>query len=96
MSTGINIPRASMLFEVCMSSNKENAEQRMRRVLTPMEGKPQPGIRYFLDDMGVRRNCLRNEYFQVMLPKMKPIISDNDRDALKNYFSAKASARFEL
>jgi superfamily II DNA or RNA helicase len=96
MSTGINIPRASMLYEVCLSSNKQNAEQRMRRVLTPMDDKPQPGIRYFLDDMGVRRNCLRNEYFNVMLPKIKPIISEKDADSLKSYFNGKDNIRFEM
>lgn len=87
LSTGINIPRASMLYEQALSSNMENAEQRMRRVLTPMEGKPQPCIRYFLDNFNVRRNCLRNEYFKVMLPKMKPKLTDTVRDQLKNYFS---------
>lgn len=99
MSTGINIPRASMLYEVALSSNVYNAEQRMRRVLTPCEGKETAAIRYFLDDMNVRRNCMRTEYFSVMLPKMKPIISDDQRQQLKNYFSAKSGAnsgRFEL
>jgi superfamily II DNA or RNA helicase len=99
MSTGINIPRASMLYEVALSSNAPQAEQRMRRVLTPCDGKEVAGIRYFLDDMNVRRNCMRTEYFSVMLPKMKPIITDDQRQQLKNYFSAKSGAnsgRFDL
>ena len=91
LSVGINIPRASMLYELILSSNKENAEQRMRRVLTPMEGKPRPCIRYFLDDMNVRRNCMRTEYFQVMLPKMKPIISEKNEHELKSYFNKRTS-----
>lgn len=98
LSTGINIPRASCLYEASMSSNKENAEQRMRRVLTPMEGKPRAIIRYFLDNANVRRNCLRNEYFQVMLPKIKPIVSDKNREILKTYFNERQAAhgKFEL
>lgn len=97
LSTGINIPRASMLYELILSSNKENAEQRMRRVLTPMEGKPRPCIRYFLDDMNVRRNCMRNEYYQVMLPKMKPIISEKNEHELKAYFNKRSmDGKFEL
>lgn len=92
MSTGINIPRASCLYEQALSSNKENAEQRMRRVLTPMDGKPQPIIRYFLDNFNVRRNCIRTEWFQVMLPKMKPIMDDKTRDAMKNYLNEKSGA----
>jgi superfamily II DNA or RNA helicase len=92
MSTGINIPRASCLYEQALSSNKENATQRMRRVLTPMEGKPEPVIRYFLDDFNVRRNCIRTEYFQVMLPDMKPIMDDKTRDAMKKYLNEKSGA----
>lgn len=95
LSTGINIPRASCLFEVIMSSNKENAEQRMRRVLTPIENKPQPVIRYFLDDMNVRKNCMRNEYFNVMLPIIKPHVSDEVKKQLTSYFNSK-SKPFEL
>jgi superfamily II DNA or RNA helicase len=96
MSTGINIPRASMLYEVALSSNLPNAEQRMRRVLTPLDGKPDPAIRYFLDDMNVRKNCMRAEYFGVMLPKMKPILTDDDRQLLKSYFSERTHEKFEL
>lgn len=90
MSTGINIPRASCLYEQALSSNKENAEQRMRRVLTPMEGKPDPIIRYFLDDFNVRRNCIRMEYFQVMIPKMKPVMDEKTQTGMKTYLNEKA------
>ena len=97
LSTGINVPRASMLYEVSMSSNKVNAEQRMRRVCTPYEGKPDPCIRYFMDDYSVRKSCMRNEFYQVMLPKIKPIISDRDRMLLNSYFSDKEQhERFDL
>ena len=96
MSTGINIPRASMLYEVTVSSNIHNAEQRMRRVLTPWENKPEAGIRYFIDDMNVRRNCMRNEYFQVALPKIKLIVAENDKQTMNDYFSNKKNAKFEL
>jgi superfamily II DNA or RNA helicase len=99
LSVGLNIPRASMLYEVSMSSNKENAEQRMMRVLTAYDGKPQPVIRYFLDDMNVRRNCLRNEYFNVLKPKLNPIINDRDQILLDAYFkqkSGKNDSKFEL
>lgn len=99
LSTGINIPRASCLYEQVMSSNLPNAEQRMRRVTTVMEDKPQPVIRYFLDRMNVRRNCMRNEYFQVLMPKLKPVMGDDVRFAMQQYFNEKEGAlngRFEL
>jgi superfamily II DNA or RNA helicase len=87
LSTGTNIPRASALYEVTMSSNKENAEQRFSRILTPWDDKPTPIVRFFLDDMNVRKNCLRNEWFQVMKPKFKPVIQPKDEEALRGYFS---------
>lgn len=99
LSTGLNIPRASALYEVAMSSNKENAEQRMTRVLTHMDGKPQPIIRFFLDDSNVRKNCLRNEYFSVLLPKLKPIITDRDKMLIEGYLKSKTQdqhSKFEL
>ena len=88
LSVGINIPRASCLYETVLSSNLPNATQRIARVLTPMEGKPTPIVRYFLDDMSVRRNCIRNEWFNVMRPTFKPIIADRDKQMLDAYFSA--------
>jgi superfamily II DNA or RNA helicase len=91
-STGINIPRASCLYEVAMSSNKENAEQRMRRVLTPMDDKPPAMVRYFLDDMNVRKNCMRNEYFNVMVPIIKPHIPDDVKDQLTAYFNSRSNS----
>ncbi len=95
LSVGINIPRASMLYEVCLSSNLPNAIQRISRVLTPMPGKV-ACVRYFLDDLGVRRNCLRNEFFNVMKPTFNPVVSETDMQMLKNYFNGAARERIEL
>lgn len=96
LSTGINIPRASCIFEQVLSSNLENCQQRVARVLTLMEDKPQPVIRIFLDAMNVRKNCLANEYHRVIKPKFKPVISEKDEIALNGYFKAKQQARFEI
>lgn len=89
LSTGTNIPRASALYEVTMSSNMPNAEQRFSRILTPYDGKPQPIIRYFLDESEARRKCMRNEYWTVLHKKFKPIISPQDSELLKDYFAGK-------
>lgn len=98
LSVGINIPRASCLYETVLSSNLPNAQQRMARVLTPMDGKPTPVIRFFLDDFGVRRNCMRNEYYRVLVPIFKPVISAKDKEMLESYFRSKDSngSKFEL
>lgn len=93
LSTGVNIPRASALYEVTPSSNIPKADQRFSRVLTPHEGKPQPVIRYFLDDVDLRRGCMRNEFFQCLLPRFKPEISEKVRTRLYEYLGQKAKPR---
>jgi superfamily II DNA or RNA helicase len=88
ISTGTNIPRASMIYEVAMSSNMENCEQRISRVLTPWDDKPPPGVRIFLDEMNVRKRCLSAEWWGCISPKFRPIISPVDEKTLKAYLSS--------
>jgi len=89
LSTGINIPRASCIYDVTMSSNMENCEQRVSRILTPLDGKPTPKLRIFLDDSNVRRKCLANEWWGCINPKFRPVISEVDLQTLRGYFSNK-------
>lgn len=89
VSVGINIPRASCLYETFLSSNNENAEQRVARVLTAFDGKPTPLVRYFLDEMSVRKNCIRNEWFGAIKPKFKPLMSKKDETIFKQYLGSK-------
>ncbi len=91
LSTGVNIPRASALYEVTISSNIFNAEQTVSRILTPYEDKPDPLLRIFLDDMAVRKNCLSNEWYRCIRPKFKPIITEKDDIAFKSYLSSKGT-----
>lgn len=90
LSTGINIPRASALYEVSPSSNIPKAEQRFSRILTPFEGKPEPIIRYFLDDFDLRRGCMRNEFFQCLWPKFRPRLSEKVKDKFYAYLQQKS------
>lgn len=94
ISTGINIPRASCLYEVSPSANMPKAQQRFSRVLTKYDGKPQPIIRYFLDNIDVRKTCMRVEFFSVLKPLFRPIISENTAAALMDYMSKKKNANF--
>lgn len=89
LSTGINIPRASCLYEVTPSSNPPKAEQRFNRILTPYKNKPEPLIRYFLDDVDVRRNCIKSEFFKVLWPLFKPRMDPKTREELFAYMSKK-------
>lgn len=89
LSTGTNIPRASCLYEVSLSSNIPQCQQRIARILTPFADKPEPLIRIFLDDMKIRKNCLSNEFWNCIKPKFKPHISETDYDLLRTYLSGK-------
>ncbi|QBX06721.1 ATP-dependent helicase [Burkholderia phage BcepSaruman] len=91
LTTGTNIPRASALYLLTPSSNMENAEQRGARVLTPFEGKPTPIWRIFLDNVGVSRRCLANEWWGCMKPKFKPVMTDKDEKMLLDYLKQKGN-----
>jgi superfamily II DNA or RNA helicase len=89
LSTGINIPRASMMYQCTPSANIPKAEQRFSRVLTPHDGKPDPCIRYFLDDVDVIRKCLQKEHWQCLVPSFRPKVSTKTALILKEYFAKK-------
>lgn len=90
MSTGINIPRASCIYDVTPSNNVPQATQRIGRILRPHPDKPTPMIRIFLDDSTARRRCLASEYYNVMKKVFNAEISDLDEVALQAYFKAGA------
>lgn len=89
LSTGINIPRASCLYQCTPASNLPKAEQRFNRILTPYVGKPWPVIRYFLDDVDVVRNCMKSEHFKCLLPMFRPKMTKETADTLYAYFAKK-------
>lgn len=93
LGTGINIGRASAIYQSTLSSNIPQATQRISRVLTPYEGKPQPILRLFLDDTNVARACLNNEYWNCIKPVFNPIISDKDKETLYSYLKQRSSNR---
>lgn len=91
ISTGINIPRASCLYQCSPTSNMPNAEQRFSRILTPYEGKPQPMIRVFGDNMKVVQACFRAEYWRVLDRLFKPIMTNETREMLLQWMKGKKS-----
>jgi superfamily II DNA or RNA helicase len=95
LSVGTNIPRASAQYDVTMSSNEENCQQRNRRTLTPFEGKPDPILRIFMDNMSVRKRCLAMEYWKIIKPLIKPIISEENEAILKEYLADKKQASMD-
>jgi hypothetical protein len=59
VSTGINIPRWSMQYCICPTTNGPQFEQEFFRVLTPMAGKKQPVIKFFVDGASQWKAALR-------------------------------------
>lgn len=96
LSTGLDIPRASCLFEVAMTANTPKCEQRLSRILTPMhgEGKPDPLIVYVLDDSDLMRKCRRSEYWNCVIPRFSPEISNEDRKRITSYFAGHQATEF--
>lgn len=92
LSVGLNIPPASCLYEVALSSNMPNVEQRISRILTPMEGKRQPIVRVWLDEYKVRKSCLRAEWFGKVEKHFNPIINDANRQKWLRYLNSKVGA----
>lgn len=86
LSTGINIQRASMLYQASPSSNLPKADQRFSRVLTPLDGKIQPVFKYFLDDIDIVRSCMRAEHFGCVWPTFRPLIDTKNKQKLDDYF----------
>lgn len=93
---GTNIPRASAIYETYLSSNKENAEQRISRILTPWDDKPPPILRMFMDDFQVRKRCFAMEWYQVIKPVFKPVLSEQDRITFEQYLKSKTMDKVKL
>ena len=93
LSTGINIPRASMLYQVTPSANLPKAQQRFARILTPYDGKPEPVFKYFLDDVDVIRSCMRKEHWQCVIPMFRPKMTGHVKETLEAYFKNSKKAK---
>jgi superfamily II DNA or RNA helicase len=67
LSTGVNVPIWSAIYTIAPISNPPNYYQETMRVCTPMEGKMQPIIRIFVDDMPMTKGCFRTCWFQTVV-----------------------------
>lgn len=88
ISTGLNIPRASCLIYACFSNNLPKATQRFARVLTEMEGKPDPVIVLVLDEGKVHKTTRRNEFWNCLYKQFNPLIDQRTFSNLKAYLAS--------
>lgn len=87
LSVGLNLPRASAIIECGLNSNIPKAQQRISRILTPMEGKPDPLVVFTLDDCDIMRSTRRNEYWNCVKPQFNPIVPQPIEKDLLRWFS---------
>ncbi len=88
LSTGLNIPRASCLFQLTPTANIPKCDQRVSRILTPMPDKPQPILVQVLDDSDLIRKCMQKEWWGCIKPRFDPIMLPEEEKALLSYFAA--------
>lgn len=93
LSTGLNIPRASCLIEYTSSSNRPQAIQRVARILTPMEGKPEPLLIFVCDDSGIMRKMRQSEFWSAIKPEFNPILPGTVYADLLAWMSTKDNKR---
>lgn len=89
VSTGINVPAWTCIYEFIPSSNEGGAIQRLNRILTPVEGKKTPVIKYFLLNTPTAVSCFKFEFKQVVLKYLDPIISEATTATIKAYLNVK-------
>lgn len=96
LSTGLNIPRLSMLIDrVTITSNVPKAIQRWARVLTPFEGK-KPRVVIVQDDSNMQRNTTKNEWVHAIKPRFKPRMTRSTYDELMAWFKKKDVKHIDL
>lgn len=83
MQRGLNVPRWSMIYCVMPINNEPNWKQESSRILTPFEGKRDPGIRFFVDqNIGMPLGCFVSTYKQSIKFKHKPTEVAHERAIL--------------
>lgn len=92
LSTGLNIPRLTYLIErMTVTSNLPKCKQRVARILTPMEGKLQPVILMLLDNCPLQKVTAKKEFFEGILPDLKPKISKDNMAAFTMWATGSSS-----
>lgn len=80
LQRGLNVERWSMHYNVMPINNEPNWKQESSRILTPMEGKRQPAIRFFVDEnIRMCLGCFVGTYRHSIKFKHKPTPTAQER-----------------
>lgn len=90
LATGVNVPCWSVIYTIAPISNPPNYYQETTRICTPMDGKPEPIIRLFVDPLSMTKGCFRTCWTQTILP-MKYRYSDKTKEKAKEILSTMRS-----
>ncbi len=63
VADGIDVPPWNIMFLAFPMNNFTNFYQMTQRILTPMPGKPQPLLRFFVDNVGLSIGCLNASWY---------------------------------
>jgi len=92
MLLGINIPCLDTIFEISPISNSPNLIQEIKRITTPFDGKKQPLVKYFVDDIQLCISCFRNMYFNVLVKEGFIISKETQKKANELMGGSKSSS----
>jgi superfamily II DNA or RNA helicase len=85
---GTNIPSLSHFYQIFPQNNRVSTEQGTARILTPLDGKPDPVIRYFLDPISICISCFRNTYADSFIP-LKYIMAEESKETIDKFMRMK-------
>jgi superfamily II DNA or RNA helicase len=94
IATGVNVPRWSCIYTIAPISNPPNYYQETMRVCTPLEGKRQPIIRIFVDDMGMTKGCFRTCWFQTVV-KHGFLFNDRHKEIASSIINTMGGRRYD-
>jgi superfamily II DNA or RNA helicase len=80
---GIDVPRWSIQYLTVPMNNNEDFYQMTQRICTPMEGKPNPILKIFVDEIGLSRGCFRPTYLNGVVKLKYKIDEENKKIATK-------------
>jgi hypothetical protein len=91
LTADLFIPQASCLYDVTLFANPDPYKRRLNSLFLRHEGKKEPMLRLFLDDLNVRRRCLQAQ-LNAIEQQWSVIMRPQTGATLAAYFPTRGSA----